>query len=234
MTNSNVPVPSIKDYLYSLTKGAIGSIPIAGAAAAELFSLIITPPLEKRRKEWMENIGKGLAELEVGSKIDLNSLSDNQEFIDVIIQASTYAIKTSQKEKIEILRNAILNTALGASPDTITRQIFLKLIDDFTPLHLQILHLFADPFKTLDTTYEQVQGTMGTGTLLAIVNEMYPVLGKQLNLLNVIRTDLNSSGLVDLPGWQDMMGITSIYAKRTTNLGVQFLQFIQSPEPQNK
>lgn len=216
-----------KDYLHSLTKGALGAIPIAGAAAAELFTLIVAPPIERRKHEWMEDIGTRLAELETQSKCDVNKLSDNPEFIDVVIQASTIALKTNQKEKIEILRNAIINTALDSSIESSVRQIFLNLIDSFTPAHIQILTLFANPFKALGTSQELVQKQVGTGTILGLVNEKYPDLAKNLDVLTVIRTDLNASGLVDIPGWQDMMGILSTYARRTTKLGVQFLEFIQ-------
>lgn len=43
--------PKMEDIPYSLIKAGLGSIPLLGSAAIELFSLVITPPLEKRRTE---------------------------------------------------------------------------------------------------------------------------------------------------------------------------------------
>jgi hypothetical protein len=57
-----------KDILYSLAKGRVGSIPIIGARAAEIFSLVITPPMEKRRAEWMNDIAERLKALEEAVK----------------------------------------------------------------------------------------------------------------------------------------------------------------------
>jgi hypothetical protein len=39
------------DFGYTAAKAVLGSIPLAGAAAAELFGFLITPPLEKRRQK---------------------------------------------------------------------------------------------------------------------------------------------------------------------------------------
>jgi hypothetical protein len=41
------------DVAHALAKGAISTVPLIGAPAAELFSLIVTPPLERRRAEWV-------------------------------------------------------------------------------------------------------------------------------------------------------------------------------------
>jgi hypothetical protein len=57
-----------KDILYSLAKGGVGSIPIIGALAAEIFSMVITPPMEKRRAEWMNDIAERLKALEEAVK----------------------------------------------------------------------------------------------------------------------------------------------------------------------
>ena len=47
----DVPTATPGDHLHTLTKAGIASIPGVGAAA-ELFTIIIAPPLEKRRVEW--------------------------------------------------------------------------------------------------------------------------------------------------------------------------------------
>ena len=77
-----------KDITYSITKAGIGSIPIVGAAASELLGLLVTPPLEKRRGKWMLEIGERLKELEENHHIDLEQLSENETFIDIVLQTT--------------------------------------------------------------------------------------------------------------------------------------------------
>ena len=90
----------------------------------------------------MNEIAQRLQDLEDKNKFNLNTLSTNEDFIDVVLQSTTYALKTSQKEKIIAFQNAIINTALGESPEKSTSQIFLNLLDGFTIMHLKILKFF--------------------------------------------------------------------------------------------
>lgn len=95
----------------------------------------------------MTDVGIKLKELEGKSKIDLSTLADNEQFIDTVLVATTFALKTSEEEKIKAFQNAILNTALGESSDKTKGQIFLNLLDTFTVWHIKILHFIDNPTK---------------------------------------------------------------------------------------
>ena len=57
----------INDIAYSIVKAGLGAVPVAGSFASELFTHIVMPPIEKRRVEWMHDIGERLAKLELNS-----------------------------------------------------------------------------------------------------------------------------------------------------------------------
>ena len=44
----NIPEATLEDRLHTLAKAGIASIPVVGAAASELFTVILAPPLETR------------------------------------------------------------------------------------------------------------------------------------------------------------------------------------------
>jgi hypothetical protein len=44
-------------------------------------------------------------------------LAQNEQFLDTIIQATSYAIKTSEAEKLNAFKNAVVNTAIDEAPD---------------------------------------------------------------------------------------------------------------------
>ncbi|MHC2992444.1 hypothetical protein OB13_12910, partial [Pontibacter sp. HJ8] len=73
-----------KDLGYAVVRAGLGSIPVFGAAAAELLQLIVIPPLEKRRAEWMTQIGEKLQVLEARGTINLEELRENDVFVDVV------------------------------------------------------------------------------------------------------------------------------------------------------
>jgi hypothetical protein len=56
-----------------------------------------------------------------------------------MIQATQSAGRTHRKEKLEALRNAVLNIALGHKPSEDLQAIFMNLVDSFAPVHLELL-----------------------------------------------------------------------------------------------
>ena len=78
-------------------------------------------------------------------RIDINELANNEQFIDVVIQATTFALRTSQKEKIDALKNAILSTAVEYNINDTKSQIFLNQINRFTNWHIKILQFIESP-----------------------------------------------------------------------------------------
>ncbi|HEY5370509.1 MAG TPA: hypothetical protein VIJ75_16110 [Hanamia sp.] len=214
-----------KDVAYATAKAVLGSVPIVGAAASELLGLIVTPPIEKRREEWMTEVGQKLKDLEEESKIDITSLTENQQFIDTVLQATTFALKTSDKEKIAAFKNAIINTALGDAPNLTISQIFLNLIDNFTTWHIKVLHLFDNPTEWFRINNKSLPNYMAA-SLTSVVIDAFPTLKGQGELLNLIWFDLKRAGLHNTSDLGTTMSGNGLLAERTTDLGKQFLKYI--------
>lgn len=189
MKEENYPKKkSTGDIVHSLAKGGIGMIPIAGVPASELLNLIVTPSLEKRRTQWFEDIGTRLKILEENNKISLEELSKNEEFIDITLQATQVALRTSQKEKKEALKNVIINSAKPNSLDFTIKQMFINCIDSFTDLHLKILDIFSDTRK-----WPQSNDNSSWSHFL---EDVFPDLSKNNEIFLKIWNDLYSHGLV--------------------------------------
>ena len=225
---SDINKPTAGDYTFALTKGGLGAIPIVGSIASGLLGLLVTPPLEKRRQNWMTEVGTKLKELEENSKIDLSTLADNEQFIDTVLVATTLALKTSEKEKIKAFQNAILNTALGVSSDKTKGQIFLNLLDTFTIWHIKILHFIDNPTKWFENAGQNPPNFM-MGSLSSVLTNAFPPLSGQQELLDVIWRDLHDNGFHNTSGLMTTMSGNGLLANRTTQLGQEFLKFISTP-----
>jgi len=212
------------DIVHSVFKGALGAIPYLGSAAVEIFGLVFTPPLEKRKIQIMNNFAERLNELESSKKIDLTELSNNEHFIDVLIQSTTFAIRTSQKEKIEAFKNAILNTAVGCSIDETKSHIFINQLDIFTVWHIKLLQFVENPVDCLKNASKPIPNYV-SGSLATIIRGLYPELSQEL--LNIIWNDLKNAGFIDAADTQTMMTGNGLLAKRTTNFGDEFLNYIR-------
>ena len=214
-----------KEISYAIAKAGLASIPLAGAITSELLQLIVTPPLEKRRTKWMEQIGQRLKTLEENESVNLNELQENELFIDVVLQCSQEVIKTSEKEKIGYFQNAILNTAIGENPELAEIQIFLKFISDFTVWHIKILKLFDDPTEWFENNNKPVPSFMSAG-LSSILDIAYPELKGRRQFYDLIWDDLERAGLHKTSGLHTMMTGSGLMASRTTDFGKKFLNFI--------
>jgi hypothetical protein len=133
-------------------------------------------------------------------------------FFSAFAQATQAAIKTHQQEKLEALRNAVLNVAVGNAPSEDLQCIFLNLIDSFTSKHMQILSFFTDRNPVLPPRFQIQQ-----------------------DLTDQLVTELNSRGLIKDPRPNEARGKDSPIPLinctwQVSALGKQFLDFIKAPE----
>jgi len=223
------PKQSAGDAGHALAKGVIGAISIAGALASEIFNLVIAPPLTKRRDEWMNSIAEGLKELEEkveGFKIE--ELSKNEIFITTVMQASQAAVRNHQKEKLEALRNAVLNAALPNAPEEDIQLMFLNFVDTLTTRHLRILKLFDDPRAWFAQNNKKFP-SLDFGGLSDVLLTAYPELREQRGFYDQLFKDLYSQGLITTESMHASMTASGLIASRTTEMGKEFLKFIASP-----
>jgi hypothetical protein len=223
-----VPERGASDVAHALARAGVSSIPIVGALAAEIFQMVISPPLEKRRDKWMKEVGQALQDLEQNKGVRLEELQSNEVFVDTVLQASQIALRNSQEEKRQALRNAILNAALPHSPEQSLQEIFLGFIDVFTIWHLRLLNLFHEPALHPEVKEYATRRDLAGG-LSIVLERAYPELKENRALYDQIWRDLYVRGLVTTEGLHTMMTGGGLLGSRTTQLGKSFLQFIQEP-----
>jgi hypothetical protein len=220
------PKKTKSDIEHTLIKAGLSAIPIVGGSAAELFGSLIVPPLEKRRDEWIKSIAEGLINLQEKVKeFQIEKLKDDPIFVTTVLQATQVALRSHQKEKLEALRNAILNTAIGNAPNDDLQLMFLNFIDSFVPWHLRILTFFQNP-----RTYGEKKGInypdYYAGGAETVLIKTFPELASQRSFYDQIAKDLDVRGLMDGGGLQATLTASGMFQKRTTKLGDEFLSFI--------
>ena len=229
MKTHEVPEATLKDRLHTLAKAGIASVPIAGAAASELFTVILAPPLEKRRVEWMNDVAEHLKELEERGELNLEDLQNNETFITTVMQASQAATRNHHSEKREALRNAVLNAALPHAPEESIQQLFINQVDTFTVWHLRILDLFKEPPAWFERNGVTPPDFSFSSSLEEPITTAWPDLKDRYEFLNVIIQELETKGLYSGGGLRTTMSGGGVFQKRTTKMGDSFLAFITAP-----
>jgi hypothetical protein len=227
------PDSSLGDTAHTLAKAGLSMVPLVGGPIAELLEFI-TPPITKRRDEWMETIAQRLKMLEERVEgFRLEDLAQNEVFVTAFLQASQVAIRTHQQEKREALRNAVLNAALPNAPDDDLQQMFLSYVDVFTSWHLRVLK-FLGELREQALEYEAKHPGWGWGEPETVFEDFFPELKTRPDFYTQILKDLSEKGLTDRDNLQfkamtTLLGRQQQFRSRLTPFGKQFLGFITSP-----
>lgn len=221
-----LPEETKGDYAHALVKSGIASIPFVGGPAAELFQLVIAPPLVRRRDEWLNAIAADLEEMQRDS-VKLEDLAQNEVFITTVCHATQIALRTHQEEKLQALRNAVVNAAIPGNPSEALYAFFLMTVDSITEWHLLLLKVLDDPtawFNNRNRPFPRYKGGLSSLLLDAFDDREKPPEFKAF--LSQIAKDLFTRGLSYTESINIIMTQDGLKTSRTTDLGKRFLAFI--------
>jgi hypothetical protein len=212
----SLPERTKSDAVHAVVKAVLSVVPAVGGPAVELFQYVVQPPLEKRRDQWMRDVGEKLEELQAKG-LDLDQLQKDDRFISAVMQASQAALRTHRAEKLTALRNAVLNVATGRGPNETTQHLLLTFVDELSEMHLRILKVFHAP--------EPPPG-LSMGGLENVLEHNIPDLRGQRELYHQLWRDLYARGLLNTENMGVTMSGNGLTQRRTTGLGEQLLRFI--------
>jgi hypothetical protein len=219
-----------------VAEAALGSVPVVGNALAVTFVTALGWRLEQRREQWFTQLAEGVEELRqrVDDRLDLAALTGDNRFTDAVVSATRTIEHTHQAEKIQALRNAVLNSALPSAPDTDTQAMFLNMVDRFTPSHLRMVTFWSDESAWFAShgIPEPQWNTKSTWTGAMEVglpemqgrSDFYLILGSELQAAGLLKNfNLNTGPGPSLGRKFEFDG------GLTTDFGKRFVRFISPP-----
>lgn len=202
---------------------------ILGTAAAKGFSEIMGNLIGKKQQEILIAIVEGLDELEKKLDFKLEKITNEEKFGTTVLQILPIALRSLEKEKIDALRNVVLNTALGNSPDDDLHQILLNHLDTFTAWHLKILDYFWHPQGWFQVRQRDIPNYSG-GSASSGLEAAFPELVDKGDLYDAIVDDLTSRNLMMKGNYMHgNMSASGIWERRVTSIGRQLLDLIKDP-----
>ena len=213
---------------HRVTRAAIAAIPVLGGTLVETFNALIEPPMAKRKTEWMVEVTQAINELYEKGIVTEKDLQENEKFFTILVHASSTAIRNHEKEKLNALRNAVLNSVLPDAPSDTMQQLFLNLIDFCTSWHIALLKLFQDPEQWARNNDHHFP-SWSMGGISQVIENAYPQLQKQQALYTLVWKELYRNGLFNTDSLNTTMTGSGMLAKRTTPIGDAFVKFISSP-----
>jgi hypothetical protein len=193
---------------------SIEAVP-GGSILTFVFAQFLPPLLERRRDDFLKDLADAVERLEQKGLLNPEELVRSDLFVTAVVQATRMAISNHQREKLEALRNAVINIALSRTPDEERCIVFLHLVEIFSITHFEILRLFANPGAFPPTRRGELRA--------------------QRSLTDPMVLDLNERGLLKDPRpyvarTRESTDSLTIQGWTLSQLGDQFLLFIASPE----
>jgi hypothetical protein len=220
-----------REIVERVAEAGLGSVPLVGSALAVTFVTALGWRLDQRREKWFTELAEGLEKLrERVDDFDLEKLAGNDLFVDAVVTTTRTIEHTHQAEKIDALRNAVLNSVAADAPDADTQAIFLSLVDRFTPSHLRLLTLWNDPpawFASHGLTPPEARMA---GSRTHTVEAGLPEVKGRKDFYLLIASELGSAGMLTA-SLSGNVSATSLMDRLTTDFGRQFVRFISSPVP---
>lgn len=223
------------DKNYNVVKGIVSSVPTVGSLLAGFFDNYIVSPATQRSYKFLETLVQELEQLK--SKIESVDF-ESPVFLTTFLHASQIAVRSHKEQKLEALRNVVLNSSIPSSLEDDILAMFLNWIDDFTALHISTLkHLhYLDTYAPNE------------------LHKYFPMLEQNRAVYNHVLTDLADRGLIiliehyiteenednayfkmktyklreDIDVFLDVNYLFPQTSK-TTELGKQFIKFIENP-----
>jgi hypothetical protein len=213
-----------------IVEAGLGSVPVVGNALAVTFVTVLNWRLQERREKWLTELAEGLEDL--SRRVDglsLEDLAGNDLFIDAMVTATRTVEHTHQAEKIDALRNAVLNSVAPDAPDADTQAIILNLVDQFTPSHLRLVTLWDDPPAWFASHgIPQPQAGLATSRTVTVEAGLPEMQGRKEFYL-LIAGELGSAGMLNA-SLTGMISPSGLMSRLTTDFGRQFVRFISPRE----
>jgi hypothetical protein len=205
---------------------------------------LIFSPATKRGDRWIdEYLSKAVQTIaEKAAPSVVENLSNNESFLTVVLQATSIALRNHQKEKLEALRNAIINSVLPNAPDESLQLMFLNFIDSFTPCHLIMMDFIDNPREWCRKNNIRISEIMNRFKYNDIgqyrnhsdfLEEIFPGIKNNSYIYEQALEDITAKGLlISSDGGQKVsdVGINILDLHKSavslSNTGKQFIDFI--------
>jgi hypothetical protein len=213
-----------------VAEAALGSVPLVGSALAVTFVTALGWRLEERREKWFTELAEAVEELHQRMDgFDLETLTGDDRFTDAVVSATRTIEHTHQSEKIEALRNAVLNSTFPGAPDADTQAIMMNLVDQFTPSHLRLVTLWDDPPGWFASHgIPQPQAAFITSRTVTVEAGLPEMQGRQ-DFYLLVANELSSAGMLTVTTLKGNVQPPSLMSRLTTDFGRQFVRFISPP-----
>lgn len=223
------PRDSPSDSIRDLIEAIIGLLPrssLLNYAANKL----IPSARALRVQSFYHETAAMLNQLDRSQRNRVEELRGNEAFQSLLLQSYLTVVQTHQEEKLEAVRNVLLNSAAGTNLAFDIQSMFLNMLHQYTPTHLKLLSIMDNPrkyFEDLGIDVATITQTEKFGRTHLMIVALLPDYGEEGDIYLKMCSDLHASELI--PRNQIDMERFEALEGQLTNLGKRFMRFVLTP-----
>lgn len=219
---------------------ATTGVPGLGDALSTYLGGLFPSIKERRADAWLGHLRSAVNWL-LRHALTIDDIRDNDQFHDIVCEATEAARRTHLEEKRQALRNAIVNAPLPGAPSQVKQHMFVRLVDELDVHHLLLLGLMAEPAEFLKARGLPLPGPANDHYTERDALTQHKSPRSLLSIVNNVLRDVLPEDLDDL-AMQDLMRRGLVVPKTTFStlcvgsslaspLGREFISFISAPVP---
>ena len=213
-----------------VVEGAAGMVPLAGSPVAVAFAVAMGWTYNRRMTAWFDQLAEAIAELQERTEgLSFEELAQDEGFVDAVVAATRAAQATHAEEKLDALRNGVLNSLGPDAPSLDEQARFFRLVEQFTPAHLRLLTFLDDPGAIFDAA-GIARPDLLSGGRADLIEAGLPEFAGRRDWYDLLDRDLTAASLTNHGGLHAMQTGASLWVSATSGLGKRFLAFISEPK----
>lgn len=217
-----------REILERTVEAGAGMVPIIGGPLAVALTVAMGWTYNRRMAEWMEDLAQAVTDLqERTDHLSFEELAQDEDFVDAVVAATRAAQATRAQQKLDALRNGVLNALGPDAPSQDEQARFFRLVEQFTPAHLRMMTFLDDPGAVFDAMDLPRPNLLSAGRSALL--EVMPEFTGRRDWYDLLDRDLAAASLTNHGGLHAMQSGASLWNSATSTLGKRFLAFVSDP-----
>ena len=215
------------DYVAVAARIGVGSIPLIGSALTELVTEFIPESKERRIAEFVAQLRVDVGRLQ--DRINTEVIKTD-EFAYIFEQVFRAIVENYESEKLDAFRVILVNSMIRTDVAGARKSLYLRIVRDLLPTHLEFLRVFADPRRHIQSNHIVMPSNISATGFIRMILPLFP--GYSESEIRIVIRDLYNSGLVNIdPGSLGGMVTWNLnnLQNRLTDLGRSLMDFIVMP-----
>jgi len=157
------PSEKKSDLIREFVEEAVSTFIPGGGFAVKIIQKISVPKMEQRQERWETEVTDAINKLySILGESELTKRAQEEDFLSILLQAYPIMMKNHQADKINYIKNAIINSVIDNENIFDLKTSMFILIDELSIIHFYLLFFYKENLSRLNSYEHLYEGFENT------------------------------------------------------------------------